>query len=297
MHDIWNPWHGCIKKSEGCQYCYMYFLDKQRGGDGRRIYKVKNNFDYPLSKDKNGRYKIKSGEIIRVCMTSDFFLEEADEWRKDAWKIIKKRSDVAFMLITKRPERIASVLPPDWGDGYENVFLNVTCENQRRADERIPILFELPFKHKGLMVAPYIGAVSLKNYLPAGQIEQVIAGGENYDGSRPLYYEWVKQLYDECVAANVTFCFLETGTNFVKDGRMYRLPSKRLQSVMAYKSGLQHIGKPIDFKLSSGEQGGLFGDDNKYVKFFGEQCQTCGYKICCNGCSKCGQCNNTKIYE
>lgn len=297
MHDIWNPWHGCIKKSEGCQYCYMYFLDKQRGGDGRRIYKVKNNFDYPLSKDKNGRYKIKSGEIIRVCMTSDFFLEEADEWRKDAWKIIKKRSDVAFMLITKRPERIASVLPPDWGNGYENVFLNITCENQKRADERIPILFELPFKHKGIMAAPFIGAVSLKNYLPAGQIEQVIAGGENYDGSRPLYYEWVKQLYDECVAANVTFCFLETGTNFVKDGRMYRLPSKRLQSVMAYKSGLQHIGKPIDFKLSSGEQGGLFGDDNKYVKFFGEQCQTCGYKICCNGCSKCGQCSNTKIYE
>lgn len=297
MHDIWNPWHGCIKKSEGCQYCYMYFLDKQRGGDGRRIYKVKNNFDYPLSKDKNGRYKIKSGEIIRVCMTSDFFLEEADEWRKDAWKIIKKRSDVAFMLITKRPERIASVLPPDWGNGYENVFLNITCENQKRADERIPILFELPFKHKGIMAAPFIGAVSLKNYLPAGQIEQVIAGGENYDGSRPLYYEWVKQLYDECVAANVTFCFLETGTNFVKDGRMYRLPSKRLQSVMAYKSGLQHIGKPIDFKLSSGEQGGLFGDDNMYVKFFGEQCQTCGYKICCNGCSKCGQCSNTKIYE
>ena len=275
----------------------MYFLDKQRGGDGRRIYKVKNNFDYPLSKDKNGRYKIKSGEIIRVCMTSDFFLEEADEWRKDAWKIIKKRSDVAFMLITKRPERIASVLPPDWGNGYENVFLNITCENQKRADERIPILFELPFKHKGIMAAPFIGAVSLKNYLPAGQIEQVIAGGENYDGSRPLYYEWVKQLYDECVAADVTFCFLETGTNFVKDGKTYHLPSKRLQSVMAYKSGLQHIGKPIDFKLSSGEQGGLFDDDNKYVKFFGEQCQTCGYKICCNGCSKCGQCNNAKIYE
>ena len=290
MHDIWNPWHGCIKKSEGCQYCYMYFLDKQRGSDGRRIYKVKNNFDYPLSKDKNGHYKIKSGEIIRVCMTSDFFLEEADEWRKDAWKIIKKRSDVAFMLITKRPERIASVLPPDWGNGYENVFLNITCENQKRADERIPILFELPFKHKGIMAAPFIGAVSLKNYLPAGQIEQVIAGGENYDGSRPLYYEWVKQLYDECVAANVTFCFLETGTNFVKDGKTYHLPNKRLQSVMAYKSGLQHIGRPIDFKLSAGEQGGLFGDYNKYVKFFGEQCQTCGYKICCNGCSKCGQC-------
>lgn len=128
MHDIWNPWHGCTKKSEGCKHCYMYFLDKQRGGDGSRIYKVKNNFEYPLSKDKNGRYKIKSGEHIRVCMTSDFFLEEADKWREDAWKIMHKRSDVVFILITKRPERIAQVLPSDWGDGYENVQLNVTCE-------------------------------------------------------------------------------------------------------------------------------------------------------------------------
>ena len=77
------------------------------------------------SKDKNGRYKIKSGEHIRVCMTSDFFLEEADKWREDAWKIMHKRSDVVFILITKRPERIAQVLPSDWGDGYENVQLNV----------------------------------------------------------------------------------------------------------------------------------------------------------------------------
>ena len=62
MHDIWNPWHGCIKKSEGCRNCYMYFLDRQRGGDGGRIYKVRNNFDYPLQKDRDGRYKVKSGE-------------------------------------------------------------------------------------------------------------------------------------------------------------------------------------------------------------------------------------------
>lgn len=66
-------------------------------------------------------------------------------------------------------------------------------------------MFKLPFKHKGIMAAPFVGAVSIRDYLPAGQIEQVIAGGENYDGSRPLEYEWVKTLYDECVAADVTF--------------------------------------------------------------------------------------------
>lgn len=290
MHDIWNPWHGCLKKSEGCENCYMYFLDKQRNADGRKIYKVRNNFDYPLQRDKNGCYKIKSGEHLRVCMTSDFFLKEADEWRHDAWRIIRKRSDVVFVLVTKRPERVIDSLPPDWEDGWENVFFNVTCENQKRADERIPIMLDLPFKHKGILAAPFIGAVSIKDYLKSGQIEQVIAGGENYDGARPLEYLWVRQLYDECVAAGVKFCFMETGTNFVKDGKTYHMPSKQLQSVMAYKSGLQFEERHIDFKLTPGEQSGLFGEDNRYEKFFGERCQTCGSRLICNGCSRCGMC-------
>lgn len=297
MHDIWNPWHGCVKKSEGCQNCYMYFLDRQRNADGQKIYRVKNNFDYPLHKDKNGAYKVRSGEQIRVCMTSDFFLEEADAWRSEAWKIIKQRPDVVFFLLTKRPERTAFCLPPDWGDGWENVFFNVTCENQVRADERIPLLFELPFKHKGIMVAPFIGKVSIKDYLPEGQIEQVIAGGENYDGSRPLEYEWVKGLYNECVDANVTFCFIETGTNFVKDGKTYHLPDKNLQSRMAFRSGLQFVGRPQNFKLRL-PQPGLFDEAvPPYQKFWREKCAVCGSKIICNGCSNCGRCDggNSKL--
>jgi len=78
MHDIWNPWHGCKKCSEGCQNCYMYYLDGLRGQSGADIYRTKAGFRYPLSKDREGRYKVKSGEMIRVCMTSDFFLAEAD---------------------------------------------------------------------------------------------------------------------------------------------------------------------------------------------------------------------------
>ena len=123
MHDIWNPWHGCLKKSEGCQNCYMYFLDKVRNQNGQNIYKVKNNFDYPLQRDKAGQYKVKSGEQLRVCMTSDFFLEEADKWRPEAWKIIKQRPDVVFFLLTKRPERVAQCLPPDWNGGGKMCFL------------------------------------------------------------------------------------------------------------------------------------------------------------------------------
>lgn len=290
MHDIWNPWHGCIKKSEGCRHCYMYFLDKQRNADGSHIFKVKNNFDYPLHRDKSGAYKIKSGEHLRVCMTSDFFLEEADKWRPEAWKIIKKRSDVVFFLLTKRPERVRKCLPDDWGDGWENVFFNVTTENQQMADERIPLLLDLPFKHKGIMVAPFIGAVSIAEYLKIGQIEQVIAGGENYDGARPLHYEWAKNLYDECRQADVTFCLIETGSVFIKDGKTYHIPDKSKQSEQAFKSGLQYRGKEMHFKLQEVGQVSLFGQTEWYKPVFRERCQTCGSRLICNGCANCGLC-------
>ena len=134
-HDIWNPWHGCRKCSEGCENCYMYFLDGLRDKDGSEIYRTKAGFRYPLSKDRNGRYKVQSGEMIRVCMTSDFFLEEADAWRDEAWSIMRQRPDVKFFLLTKRPQRVAQCLPMDWGDGWENVMFNVTfvfCGTGRR---------------------------------------------------------------------------------------------------------------------------------------------------------------------
>lgn len=291
MHDIWNPWHGCKKCSEGCEHCYMYFLDKMRDQDGSRIYKTKTGFNYPLQKDKNGSYKIKSGEMIRVCMTSDFFLAEADEWRPEAWDMMRRRPDVIFYLLTKRPERIEKCLPPDWGEGYENVMLNVTCENQKRADERIPVLISLPAKHRGIMCAPFIGAVSIEKHLREGLIEQVVCGGENYDGARPCSFDWVKSLRAECEAFNVTFCFIETGTKFIKDGRIYTIPDKRVQSIMAHKSGMNFKGKPIDFKLFD-DWGYPLGKDELYVPYFGKRCAECGSRIICNGCARCGKCDN-----
>ena len=228
----------------------MYYLDSLRDKDGSEIYRTKAGFRYPLSKDRHGNYKVKSGEMLRVCMTSDFFLPEADEWRDEAWDIIRQRPDVKFFLLTKRPQRVADHLPKEWGDGWENVMFNVTCENQKRADERIPILLELPFKHKGIMCAPFIGPVSIEKYLPEGQIEQVLCDGENYNGVRPCHYEWVKTLRDECVKHNVTFVFCGTGRRFAKDGKLYKLEGNGLQSEQAFRSGLSFQGKKMEFRLT-----------------------------------------------
>ena len=194
---IWNPWHGCHKVSEGCAHCYMYFLDSKRGLDTSHVFRTEN-FAMPILRRRNGHFKLPSGMTLYVGLSTDFFVEEADQWRDEAWSIIRQRPDIFFRLLTKRPQRFTDCLPDDWGDGYDNVMLNVTTENQTRADERLPILIETPAKHRGFMVAPYIGPVDAEEYLRAGLIEEVLCGGENYDGARPCHYEWVKQLSDPC---------------------------------------------------------------------------------------------------
>lgn len=252
--NIWNPWHGCIKKSEGCNNCYVYFFDKQRGCDANKIYKIKNNFNYPLQRDKNGQYKIKSGEEIKTCLTSDFFLEEVDIWRDSVWNIIKQRPDVIFFIITKRPERILQNLPKDWGSGWENVFINTTCENQKRFDERVPILLNLPLKHRGIIIAPFIGEVSILKHINnnnAHLIHQVVVGGENYEHARVLRYNWVKKIYDECVNLNISFKFKDIGMNFEKDGKIYNIVNKKKRDEITKRSGLNFIGREYKINLTN----------------------------------------------
>lgn len=289
MRDIWNPWHGCIKASEGCDNCYMYFLDSIRGENGRKIYRT-GNFDYPLQRRRSGEYRVMSGELIRVCMTSDFFLMEADAWRPDAWRIMRERCDVKFFLLTKRPERVGQSLPPGWNDGWDNIFFNVTCENQKRADERLPILLDLPFKHKGVMTAPLLSAIDMEKYLATGVIEQVIAGGENYNGARSCDFDWIRSLSSQCKRMDVNFCFIETGTNFIKDGKRYHIPDKRVQSEMAFKAGVNHVGKPIKFHLRD-PLGFEIEKEYLYKPYFQPSCMRCGSRQICNGCSRCGKCN------
>jgi protein gp37 len=283
MHDIWNPWHGCHKKSEGCANCYMFNMDKGRGLDPTVVRRSKTGFRYPLQKDRYGQYKIQSGEQLSVCLVSDFFLPEADAWRQEAWDIMRVRRDVKFWLLTKRPELVADRLPDDWGDGWENISLNVSTENQIRADERIPILLDLPFKHKGIMCAPFIGQVDIGQYLDADQIEQVLADGENYNTPRPCHFEWVKLLSEQCRAHNITFIFYGTGENFVKDGRLYHLPDKRVQRLMAYKSGTSFKGRETKYKLYD-KFGLLIEDAEKlYHPTLSPKCETCTLKITCEG--------------
>lgn len=235
---IWNPWHGCHRCSEGCQNCYAYFLDKRYGRDTNQVVKNKSGFDAPVKKDRNGAFKLESGSYVRVCMASDFFIEEADEWREEAWDIIRRRKDVTFSLLTKRASRIKDCLPEDWGDGWDNVAFSVSCENQKRLDERIPYLLDVPAKHRWVSLKPFIDEIDIEKYLATGGIETVLSGGENYLGSRPLYYDWVKKVHDACEKHNVQHIFGQTGNIFVVDGVEHKIRNRTDQMVEALKCDL-----------------------------------------------------------
>lgn len=113
----WNGWHGCDPASTGCLHCYMIRRDREYGKDPSIVHKTAN-FNLPVRRYRTGpfkgMYKIPSGSTIFTCFTSDFFHPAADEWRQEAWSMMKERSDCSFYMITKRPERIQAALPENW---------------------------------------------------------------------------------------------------------------------------------------------------------------------------------------
>lgn len=203
--------------------CYVYYQDSFRDKNSSEVKRNKTNFELPLKKNRRGEYKVPSGTTLGSCFTSDFFIEEADEWRCEAWDMIRQRSDVTFLIPTKRIARFEKCVPDDWGDGWDNVVIAVSCENQAMADERLPILLDSKIKHKLIFVSPILEYVDLNEYLKSGRIEQVSVGGESYANARTCDFDWVKRIYLDCKKYGVEFDFHQTGSNFVKDGKRYRI--------------------------------------------------------------------------
>lgn len=232
---IWNPWRGCKKCSDGCLFCYIHKGDAKRGVDTSAIVQTKD-FYKPVARKKNGEYKMPGG-LTYLCFQSDFLIEEADAWRGECWKMIKARNDCTFIFLTKRIERFLYCIPEDWGSGYENVVVACTVENQKNADKKLSVFSELPIKHKNIVAQPLIENIEIGAYL--GGVELVVVGGESDKNARPLCYDWVLNIRNQCVAQNVSFEFRQCGTHFIKDGKEYNLPVKLLCS-QARKAGINY---------------------------------------------------------
>ena len=233
---MWNLWHGCHKLSAGCKHCYVYRGDAKRDVDSSVVVQTKN-FDLPIRTKRNGEFKIPSGTLVYTCFTSDFFVEDADEWRVEAWKMMHQRSDLHFLMITNRIDRVSDCLPVDWKDGYENVTICCTVENQSCADYRLPIYRITPIKHKIIICEPLLEEIDLSSYDIGEWIEQVVAGGESGYEARPCKFDWVMELRKVCIENNVSFWFKQTGSMFIKDEKLYQV-KRQFQHSQARKAGI-----------------------------------------------------------
>lgn len=233
---MWNLWHGCHKLSAGCKHCYVYRGDAKRDIDSSIVVQTKN-FDLPVRRKRNGDYKIPSGTFVYTCFTSDFFVKDADKWRAEAWKMMHQRNDLHFMMITKRIDRLMECLPDNWGDGYDNVTICCTVENQECADYRLPIYKNAPIKHKIIICEPLLERIDLSDYSVGEWVEQIVAGGESGYEARPCDFEWIMELRRVCIENNVSFWFKQTGSKFIKEGKLYNV-KRQFQHSQAHKAGI-----------------------------------------------------------
>jgi protein gp37 len=157
--------------------------------------------------------------LVFTCSWSDFFIEEADDWRDEAWEIIRNTPHLTYQILTKRPERILECLPEDWGDGYDNVWLGVTVENNATR-QRINSLSGVPARIRFISFEPLLEWLELADYMPvlAQYYHWAILGGEsgNDNGQyryRPCQLEWLEYLADVCKMAQMAVFVKQLGTH------------------------------------------------------------------------------------
>lgn len=251
--DVWNPIAGCSIVSAGCKNCYAMRIAKRLEAmgqakyaglthevNGHTVWTGKTNLDHgaliaPPSWKKPDRR-------VFVNSMSDLFHESVPEsFIHLVFNVMRVWDKTTFMVLTKRPERMLDVvrslswrsaMPGEWGwHAYRgepgsrvlpNVWLGVSVEDQRAADERIPLLLQTPAAVRFLSCEPLLGPVELarwfteveynNHYRGGSPIHWVIAGGESGPGARPMHPDWARSLRDQCVSADVPFFFKQWGS-------------------------------------------------------------------------------------
>lgn len=245
-----NPWWGCARVSPGCRFCYADGLAKRYGHElwrrkGERRMLSDANWRKPLKWNRDAE---RDGVRARVFCASmaDVFEDhpQLPEPRARLWPLIEATPWLDWQLLTKRPENVAGMVPWGFSGWPANVWIGTSVEDQRRADERIPVLQGLPAAVRFLSCEPLLNAVDLSMYLPQAFEQQqggywlygpecdvygngkqwipgpalswVIIGGESGPRARPMRVEWARQLGDQCAEAGVPCHFKQAGSVLAK---------------------------------------------------------------------------------
>jgi len=234
-----NPWIGCTKVSPGCDHCYAETLattrmQRQWGPGAERRRTSVANWHLPIRWNKQA---VKDGRRHRVfcaSMADVFDAEVPQAMRDDMWALIRATPALDWQLLTKRTRAkwILKCLPADWGDGYTNVWLGSSIEDQATANRRIPELLAVPAAIHWLSVEPMIAQIYLCQipthptpdgythyinplwpgaWFPGASIDWVVVGGESGKGARPMQGEWARTILSNCYTFQVPLFFKQWG--------------------------------------------------------------------------------------
>jgi len=211
----WNPITGCTKVSPGCKYCYAERMAKRLQAMGKPAYK--NGFQVAIHEDLfEFPLHLRTPRLIFVNSMSDLFHEKVpDETILRIFDIMKRASWHTFQVLTKRAERLKHISQlVEWVD---NIWVGVSVENEDYI-HRIDYLRSTDAKTKFLSLEPLLGA--LPN-LDLSGIDWVIVGGESGPKSRRIEEDWVIDIRDQCINAQVPFFFKQWGgVNKKRNGRI-----------------------------------------------------------------------------
>lgn len=205
----WNPWIGCRQISPACAHCYMFRERRAYGQDPERITRTASHtFNAPL--------RWKEPKRVFTCSWSDFFIEEADQWRIDAYNVMMATPHHTYQILTKRPERIPEIDWPILGMA-KHIWTGVSVENAKFYS-RIDALRKIEPNLLFLSIEPLLGPMP---DLPLDGVGWVIVGGESGPRFRPLNLDWVRQIRDRCASAGIPFFFKQhSGSQPKKLGRL-----------------------------------------------------------------------------
>lgn len=207
----WNPIRGCTKISPGCAHCYAEtFAERFRGVAG---HPYEQGFDLRLVPEKlDEPLRWKKPRRIFVNSMSDLFHQRVPLFFVGQILSVMLCADHhQYQVLTKRSWRLRQVANNDYPDpslSRRHIWWGVSVEDRKHGLPRIEDLRQSHVARRFLSIEPLLedlGTIDLSG------IDWVIVGGESGRWARPMAYEWVENIRQQCEAAGVPFFFKQWG--------------------------------------------------------------------------------------